>query len=83
MIIVPIVLRMYGMGIYGPGWPSTIDNSALNSIILHIMSIFTITGAYKYGKPMARSTSLWIGPIRVDGTALARSWVRVVVVVPI
>jgi hypothetical protein len=34
MIIVPIVLRMYGMGIYGPGWPSTINNSALTSIIL-------------------------------------------------
>ena len=48
MIIVPIMLRMYGMGIYGPGWPSTIDNSALNSIILHIMSIFTMTGSYKY-----------------------------------
>ena len=48
MIIVPIVLRMCGMGIYGLGWPSTIDNSALNSIILHIMSIFTITGSYKY-----------------------------------
>ena len=48
MIIVPIMLRMYGMGIYGPGWPSTINNSALTSIILHIMSIFTITGSYKY-----------------------------------
>ena len=46
MIIVPIVLRMCGMGIYGLGWPSTINNSALTSIILHIMSIFTITGSY-------------------------------------
>ena len=54
MIIVPIMLRMYGMGIYGPGWPSTINNSALTSIILHIMSIFTITGSYKYS-----CTSVW------------------------